>query len=152
MLRVAQGLAVAEAASRPIPLRDVIEGGVSAALRTWGYAVADRSLWLAASVDPRQWHVARVRTDVPAPPPAGMERRRPERLVLELAGLSLGALERMWARADQGTVYLCGALARLDTCLERVRWSVGMTAAVRAHWLADLAAIADSIQGALDAA
>lgn len=152
LLRMAQGLAVAEAASRPIPLRDVIEGSVAAALRTWGYAVGDRSLWLAVSPEPSRWHVARVRTDVPAPPPSGIERRRPERLVLELAGLSLGALERMWAAADQGTVYLCGALAGLDTCLDHVRGAEGMTATARAHLLADLAVVADSIQGALEPA
>src|SRR4029077_7205426 len=42
-------------------------------------------------------------SDVPAPPPAGSERRSRERLVLDLAGLSLGAL------------------ALLDACFERVR-------------------------------
>src|SRR5438034_7067120 len=47
----------------------------------------DKSLWVACRFDPSRLHVARVRSDVPAPPPAGIERRSPERLVLELAGL-----------------------------------------------------------------
>jgi len=96
--------------------------------------------------------VARVRSDVPAPPPAGIERRSPERLILELAGLSLGALEPIWAVADQATGYLCGALALLDACLERVRRAQSLTPTARAHLLADLAVIEDAIEGALDAA
>src|SRR5439155_1413682 len=90
-------------------------GGVkrAAALGTWVGAVGDKSLWVACRFDPSRLHVARVRSDVPAPPPAGIERRSPERLVLELAGLSLGALERIWAVADQATGYLFGALALL---------------------------------------
>src|SRR5438552_11528700 len=91
--RVARGLAVAEVASRPNPPRDAIEFDVAAALGTWVGAVGDKSLWVACRFDPSRLHVARVRSDVPAPPPAGSERRRPGRLVLELAGLSLGALE-----------------------------------------------------------
>jgi hypothetical protein len=148
--RVARGLAVAEIASRP--LRETIEHDVTATLRAWGYVVADRSLWLACSPEPSRWHVARVRSDLPAPPPAGIERRSPDRLVLELAALSLGALERMWAGADQGAVYLCGALALLDTCLQRVRGAQGLITTARAHLLADLAVVADSIENALDAA
>src|SRR6266496_218088 len=93
-----------------------------------------------------------IEFDVPAPPPAGIERRSPERLVLELAGLSLGALERIWAVADQATGYLCGALALLDACFERVRRVESLTPSTRAHLLADLAVVADAIEGALDAA
>ena len=150
--RVAKGIAVAEVASPPNPPRDVIEFDVAAALRTWGGEVGDRSLWVGCRLEPSRWHVARVRSDVPAPPPDGVERRSPERLVLELAGLSLGALEQIWAVADQATVYLCGALALLEACLERVRSAHGLTTTTRAHLLADLAFVADAIQGGLDAA
>ncbi|PYO64171.1 MAG: hypothetical protein DMD70_02275 [Gemmatimonadetes bacterium] len=73
-------------------------------------------------------------------------------MILELAGLSLGGLERIWAVADQATGYLCGALALLDACLERVRQAQGLTATSRARLLADLAVIEDAIEGALDAA
>src|SRR6266568_1056676 len=129
--RVARGLAVAEVASRPNPPRDAIEFDVAAALGTWVGAVGDKSLWVACRFDPSRLHVARVRSDVPAPPPAGIERRSPERLVLELAGLSLGALERIWAVADQATGYLCGALALLDACFERVRRVESLTPSAR---------------------
>src|SRR2546427_4786858 len=78
------------------------------------------------------------------------ERRSPERLTLELAGLLLGALERVWAVADQATVYLCAALAVVDASLERVRKAHGLTTASRAHLLADLAVIAEAIEGALE--
>ncbi|PYO16995.1 MAG: hypothetical protein DMD31_00835 [Gemmatimonadetes bacterium] len=147
-----KGIALAEVASPANPPRDVIEFDVVAALRAWGGAVGDRSLWVVCSREPSRWHVARVRSDVPAPPPDGVERRSPERLVLELAGLSLGALEQIWAVADQATVYLCGALALLEACLERVRAAHGLTTTTRAHLLADLAFVADAIQGGLDAA
>src|SRR2546430_2243195 len=75
--RVARGLAVAEVASRPNPPRDAIEFDVAAALGTWVGAVGDKSLWVACRFDPSRLHVARVRSDVPAPPPAGIERRSP---------------------------------------------------------------------------
>src|SRR6266581_1991796 len=74
--RVARGLAVAEVASRPNPPRDAIEFDVAAALGTWVGAVGDKSLWVACRFDPSRLHVARVRSDVPAPPPAGIERVR----------------------------------------------------------------------------
>src|SRR5436309_15879868 len=150
--RVVKDIALAEVASPANPPRDVIEFDVVAALRAWGGAVGDRSLWVVCRREPSRWHVARVRSDVPAPPPAGIERRSPERLVLELAGLSLGALERIWAVADQATGYLCGALALLDACFERVRRVESLTPSARAHLLADLAVVEDAIEGALDAA
>jgi hypothetical protein len=40
-----------------------------------------------------RWCIAPVRSDVPAPPPGGMERRKKERMALELAGLCLGLIE-----------------------------------------------------------
>src|SRR5216683_1312021 len=63
-----------------------------------------------------------------------------------------GALERIWAVADQATGYLCGALALLDACFERVRRVESLTPSARAHLLADLAVVEDAIEGALDAA
>jgi len=149
--RMASGFAVAEVASQPTVPRDLIDFDVAAALRMWGRAVAEGSLWVVCRLDPGRWHVAPVRSDVPAPSPSGVERRSPERLTLELAGLLLGALERVWAVADQATVYLCTALAVVDTSLERVRKARGLTTASRAHLLADLAVIAEAIEGALEA-
>src|SRR6266545_2605072 len=95
------------------------------------------------------WHIAPVRLDPPDPPPSGIERRSPERLVIELAGLSLGALERIWQAADQATVYLCAALEVLESCLGRVRVADGLSVRARAHLLADLAGVADAIDVAL---
>ena len=69
--------------------------------------------------------------------------------MIELAGLSLGALERIWQAADQATVYLCAALEVLDTCLGRVRQADGLSVGARAHLLADLAGVADAIDVAL---
>src|SRR5207249_8708871 len=57
--------------------------------------LCDESLWLGCRLGAHRWHVAPVRDDLPAPPPAAIERRSPERLTLELVGLSLGALERL---------------------------------------------------------
>ena len=150
--RVAKGIAMAEVASRPTPSRDGTDSDVAAALQTWGLTADDRSLWVVCRPEPSRWHVARVRSDLPAPPPAGVERRSPERLTLELGGLSLGALERIWAETDQSTVYLCGALALLEACVERVREMRDLSTSDRMHLLADLAVVADSIQGAADAA
>jgi len=54
--------------------------------------------------------------------------------------------------ASRPTGYLCGALALLDACLERVRRVESLTPSARAHLLADLAVVEDAIEGALDAA
>jgi hypothetical protein len=95
--------------------------------------------------------VAAVRSDPPAPPPTGLERRSPERLVVELGGRCLGAHEGAWSAVDQATVYLCSALDLLEDCLGRVRTADGLSASGRAHILADLANLADVIDGALRA-
>jgi hypothetical protein len=55
-----------------------------------------------------------------------MEGRSPERLTLELASLSLGALERIWATLDQATIYLCAARAMLESCMGRVCGTEGI--------------------------
>jgi hypothetical protein len=52
---------------------------------------------------------------------------------------------------DQATVYLCSALELLETCLGRVRTAEGLSPNGRAHILADLASLADVIDGALQA-
>jgi hypothetical protein len=147
-----EGPAVAEVVSEPIPPLDVREADVGAALRAWGLAPDGETSWLVCRLDAERWHGARVRADVPAPPPTGVERRSPERLTLELASLSLGALERIWATADQATIYLCAARAMLESCMGRVCGTEGLSTASRAHLLAELAGIADAIDSALKAA
>ncbi len=150
--RVARGgLAMTEAVSRQPPPADDVEFDVAGVLRRWGRLALPQSLWIGCRVDADRWHVAAVRSDPPAPPPTGLERRSPERLVVELGGLCLGAHERAWLAVDQATVYLCSALERLEGCAGRVRTAEGLSATGRAHLLADLANLADVIDGALEA-
>jgi len=56
------------------------------------------SRWVAAQLGPGggggSWVIAPVRSQPPAPPPDGRERRSRERLALELAGLALGLIDR----------------------------------------------------------
>jgi hypothetical protein len=150
--RVASGgRAVAEVLSRPSPPPDAIEFDLAGLLHQWGRAAGPDSLWVGCRMDVNYWHVAPVRADPPLPPPTGIERRSPERLVIELAGLCLGALERIWTAADQATVYLCAGLEVIERSLGHVREASGLGATARAHLLADLAGVADAIEGALRA-
>src|SRR5439155_22148234 len=50
--------------------------------------------WVASRLEPERWCIAPVRSEPPQPPPAGVERRGPERLLLELAGVGIGLIER----------------------------------------------------------
>ena len=150
--RVARGgLAMTEAVSRPQPAGDALEFDLGGMLRRWGRVALPHSLWIGCRVDADRWHVAEVRSDPPPPPPTGIERRSPERLVVELGGLCLGAHEREWMAVDQATVYLTSALELLETCLGRVRTTEGLSPNGRAHILADLAGVADVINDALQA-
>ena len=153
LLRVAsRGRLVAEGASGPLATPDPIERDVVQTLRAWGLALSDGDRWIACRLDGARWQVARVRGDMPAPAPSGVENRSADRLTLELAGLVLGAFERSVAAADQATVYLSAAASVLDACLGSVRDAVGMSTASRARLLADLAGVATAIEGALRAA
>src|SRR5437762_8189546 len=53
--------------------------------------------WVASRLEPGRWCIAPVRSEPPQPPPAGVERRGPERLMLELAGVCIGLIERQLA-------------------------------------------------------
>jgi signal transduction histidine kinase len=63
-------------------------------LRSWNVAIPVGSQWLAAQASSGAWVIAPVRSQPPAPPPDGRERRSRERLALELAGLALGLIDR----------------------------------------------------------
>ncbi len=80
------------------PNADAEMGG---ALRSWRVPLHDGQRWIAARIDMGRWAIAAVRTDVPAPPPGGIERRRRERMALELAGLCLGLIEKDLATGQQ---------------------------------------------------
>ena len=48
--------------------------------------------WVASRLEEQRWCIAPVRRELPQPPPPGAERRRPERMALELAGVCIGLL------------------------------------------------------------
>lgn len=143
------GLPMTEAVSRRPPPVGELDFDVTGVLRRWGRLALPHSMWVGCRIDASRWHVAAVRSDPPAPPPSGLERRSPERLVIELGGLCLGAYERAWSAVDQATVYLSSALELLESCLSRIRTVDGLTPSGRAHLLADLADVSDVIHDGL---
>ena len=72
-------------------------GEINGAVRSWSVPVHAGSRWLAARLDMGRWCIAPVRSDLPLPPPGGIERRRKERMTLELAGICLGLIEERFA-------------------------------------------------------
>ena len=79
------------AQGRSLPATAAVE--INDALRHWSVPIPAGSRWLACRLDMGRWCIAPVRSDIPAPPPGGTERRRKERMALELAGLALGLIE-----------------------------------------------------------
>jgi len=148
---VRPGHVVPEVTSEPLESPHQVGGAVANLLRGLGVAPEAGSLWLVCG-DGQRWHVARVRNDVPAPPPPGAAPRSAERQTLELTGILLGVIERFRETADQATVFLCAALAVIEISLGRVKEADDLTTGARAKLLADLASIATSIDGALGAA
>ena len=67
---------------------------INSSVRGWSVPVHTGSRWLAARLDMGRWCIAPVRSDLPLPPPGGVERRRKERMTLELAGICLGLIEQ----------------------------------------------------------
>ncbi len=86
---------VATGPGRPMPESAVRE--MNESLRHWGVPLDTGKRWLACRLDAGRWCIAPVRLEVPGPPPTGSERRRRERMTLELAALVLGLLDRMEA-------------------------------------------------------
>ena len=94
-------VAVAIGSNRRLPLTASNE--INEAVRSWSVPVREGSRWLAARLDMGRWCIAPVRNDIPEPPPGGIERRRKERMTLELAGIALGLVEeRFEARKAAG--------------------------------------------------
>jgi hypothetical protein len=144
------GQTVAEALSRQDVPPDTFDFDLVRLLKRWGRAALPGSLWVGCRIDADRWCVGLVRADPPGPPPNGIERRSPEQLIVELAGLSLGALERLWAgTSDQATVYLCTALEVLKMCLLRVHAVPGLSESARARLLFDLTSVSGNIDHAL---
>lgn len=144
------GLATTEAVSRRPPPDGAVEFDVAGELRRWGRLALPHSLWIGCRIDADRWHVAEVRRDPLAPPPSGLERRSPERLVVELGALCLGAHESAWLAVDHAAAYLCSARELVENCLGRIAVEE-LSASGRAHIIADLTNVADVIDGALRA-
>ncbi|HLB81728.1 MAG TPA: EAL domain-containing protein, partial [Gemmatimonadales bacterium] len=83
------------AASSAENLESVAIDEVEATLRGLGELRASRKsrLWVAGRLSPQHWCVTPVWSALPQPPPAGVERRSPERLTLELGGVCIGLIE-----------------------------------------------------------
>jgi len=79
---------------RPLPATGAKE--INEAMRRWKVPIATGSRWLACRLDMGRWCIAPIRRDIPAPPPGGLERRKRERMALELAGHCLGFAERQF--------------------------------------------------------
>jgi signal transduction histidine kinase len=67
---------------------------LDATLRRWSAPLAPGRRWVGSLLTEGRWCLAPVRTAPPQPPPGGTERRSRERMVLELAGLSIGLLDQ----------------------------------------------------------
>ena len=144
---------------------------LDATLRQWGAPIIQGSRWVGCRLDadPR-WCVAPVRARPAAPPPRGVERRSRERLILELAGLGLGAIgaadsiarrlsptEALWEHARQPSVIahevgnpLTAALGNLTLSADALRDETSVNPDFRARLLEDLDHVAQGIERAAD--
>jgi len=138
-----------------------------ATLRRWKVPIPVGSRWVAARLGPEgsggSWVIAPVRSQPPAPPPDGRERRSRERLALELAGLALGLIERESSAgplqelaslpamiAHEASNPLSAARAGLQMAMETVgRW-VDLGADRRLSLLDDLGQVIEDIDRAAD--
>ena len=145
---------------------------LDATLRQWGAPVIQKSRWIGCPLpDIQRWCIAPVRARPAAPPPRGMERRSRDRLILELAGLGLGAIaaaadaatrrvspaDALWELARQPSVIahevgnpLAVALGNLDLSVDNVRGATSLEPKLRATLLEDLANASEGIEQAAD--
>lgn len=157
------------ASSVPNPSSQATALDLDATLRQWGAPIITGSRWVGCSLDGAgRWCVAPVRSRPPGPPPGGVERRSRERLILELAGLCLGALdatpgpsrrlspaEAAREHARQPSViahevgnHLAVALGNLDLGIRAVREAPSIDPEFRTQLLEDLANSAQGIEQA----
>ena len=158
----------------PDPPASDVDLDLETTLRRWGAPIVQKTRWVGCRLlEGGLWIVAPVRSRPAAPPPSGVERRSRERLVLELAGLSLGAIaavedgarrrlapaEALWELARQPSVIahevgnpLAVALGNLDLGLDAIRSAhpTELTGTFRAALLADLANVAEGIEQAAE--
>ena len=156
----------------PNPPADDTTLDLAATLWQWGAPIIEGSRWVGCRLEESErWCVAPIRTRPAAPPPGGGERRSRDRLVLELAGLCLGAIdgsddgdrrrlppsEALWEHARQPSVIahevgnpLAAALGSLDLSIDSVRAAPWLDPALRAELLQDLANAAGGIEQATE--
>lgn len=167
--QAATAIPLASSVAEPRP--EDIALDLNGTLRRWGAPIIGGSRWVGCLVDSRsRWCVAPVRARPAAPPPTGTERRSRERLVLELAGLGIGALapasgvlrrlppaDALWEFARQPSVIahevgnpLTVALGNLEISVDTLRTEATWSAAMRATLMEDLARVAQGIEQAAD--
>ena len=137
------------------------------ALRSWNIPILQGSRWVGCRVSPEDgWVIAPVRTRPPAPPPGGAERRSPERLTLELAGLCVGLIdghattapEAVGAKGLRDMTHLPGVIAHelgnrlttaragLELCKDGITHLDEIAAERRAELLDDLGQVTHEIE------
>jgi signal transduction histidine kinase len=156
-------------ASVPNPAPESTALDLEMTLHRWGAPIIEGNRWVGCRLaDGGRWCIAPVRQQPAAPPPSGVERRSPERMALELAGLCLGLVDQPSSRprlaeidalaelsrqpsviAHEVANPLTAALAHLDLSLERVRNAQTLEPAFRAGLLDDLTGVGDGIDQAI---
>jgi len=147
---------------------------LDATLRRWGHIIPPGSRWIAARVaDEGPWVIAPLRSRPPEPPPGGKERRSPQRLTIELAGLCLGLIDRRGTTefgtpapdvadplrdlltmpsviAHEANNPLAAALAGLQLVAESVGRVAGLDAAARQDLLTQLGEVEEAVDRTID--
>jgi signal transduction histidine kinase len=166
----AEAIALMSSVAEPPPAATTLD--LDATLRQWGAPVIQQSRWIGfPSPDFQRWCIAPVRSRPAAPPPRGKERRSGDRLILELAGLGLGAIaaagdaaarrlspaDALWELARQPSVIahevgnpLAVALGNLDLTIDGLRDATSIEPKLRATLLEDLANASEGIEQAAD--
>jgi two-component system NtrC family sensor kinase len=139
-------------------------------LHRWGTSLIEGSQWVGCRLaNGGQWCVAPVRRQPAAPPPSGVERRRAERMTLELAGLCVGLVDQppiasrrlpesdaLMELARQPSVIahevanpLTAALVGLESAVELVRNTEPLDAGFRLSVLEELASVGEGMEQAI---
>jgi signal transduction histidine kinase len=140
-------------------------------LHRWGTSLIEGSQWVGCRLsDGGLWCVAPVRRQPAAPPPSGVERRRPERMTLELAGLCVGLVDQppiasrprlpesdaLMELARQPSVIahevanpLTAALVGLESAVELVKTTESLDAGFRVNVLEELGSVSEGMEQAI---
>ncbi len=157
--------------SAPTPQSRDTRLDLDSTLHRWSAPIIQGSGWVGCRLDEGgPWCVAPVRKQPPAPPPASVERRSRERIILELAGLCLGLVDQpattsrprspepdaLAELVRQPSVIahevanpLTAALASLDLSLDLVRTAQSLEPAFRAELLEELTGVGEGMEQAI---